>query len=116
MAANLTKQQIDEIQTAFDMFDKDSDGVITTEELTAVVASLGHATKESDIEDMIRQLDADNSGTVDFPEFLNMMAKKMTEDNSSDELRQAFDVFDENHDGFIRYKALSHCHRLNGIL
>ena len=87
MAANLTKQQIDEIQTAFDMFDKDNDGVITTEELAAVVASLGHATKESDIEDMIRQLDADNSGTVDFPEFLNMMKKKANEVDEEADLR-----------------------------
>ena len=31
MAENLTKQQIDEIKDAFDMFDKDGDGLITTE-------------------------------------------------------------------------------------
>ena len=31
MADNLTKQQILEIKHAFEMFDKDGDGVITTE-------------------------------------------------------------------------------------
>ena len=31
MAENLTKLQIDEIKDAFDMFDKDGDGLITTE-------------------------------------------------------------------------------------
>ena len=51
---------------------------------------------------MINQLDEDRSGTVDFPEFLNMMAKKLNEDDKVGELRQAFDIFDENNDGFIR--------------
>ena len=45
----------------------------------------------------------DGNGTVDFPEFLNMVARQMVEDDSSNDLRQAFDLFDENGDGFIRY-------------
>ena len=47
----------------------------------------------------------DGNGTVDFPEFLNMVARQMVEDDSSNDLRQAFDLFDENGDGFIRYWA-----------
>ena len=52
---------------------------------------------------MITQLDADKSGTVDFPEFLNMMAKTMHNNEKADDLRQAFNVFDDNNDGFIRW-------------
>ena len=70
--------------------------------MTDAVISLGHKAKESDIEDMITQLDADKSGTVDFPEFLNMMAKTMHNTEEADDLRQAFNVFDDNNDGFIR--------------
>ena len=44
----------------------------------------------------------DGNGTVDFPEFLNMVARQMVEDDSSNDLKQAFDLFDENGDGFIR--------------
>ena len=75
---------------------------ISIQELTDAVISLGHKAKESDIEDMITQLDADKSGTVDFPEFLNMMAKTMHNTEEADDLRQAFNVFDDNNDGFIR--------------
>ena len=39
---------------------------------------------------------------MDFPEFLNMVARQMVEDDSSNDLKQAFDLFDENGDGFIR--------------
>ena len=52
---------------------------------------------------LLRQLDGDGNGTVDFPEFLNIIAVKMGEDDSNDDLRQAFNVFDEDGDGFIRY-------------
>ena len=68
-----------------------------------VVRSLGHRTKEKEIEEMLRQLDGDGNGSVDFPEFLNIIAIKMCEDDSNDDLRQAFNVFDEDGDGFIRY-------------
>ena len=67
-----------------------------------MIASLGQKTPQKDIDEMINQLDEDRSGTVDFPEFLNMMAKKLNEDDKVGELRQAFDIFDENNDGFIR--------------
>ena len=41
------------------------------------------------------------SGTVDFPEFLNMMAKKIQSTDSEDEIREAFRVFDREKTGHI---------------
>ena len=105
MAEHLSKEQIEELQAAFEIFDKDSDGVITVEELEEVVRSLGQVTRPEDVREMISQLDADKSGTVDFHEFLIMMAKKMVAGEEDDELRQAFHVFDDNKDGFIRFIA-----------
>ena len=102
MAEHLTKEQIEELQAAFQIFDKDSDGVITIQELEEVVRSLGQVTRPEDVKEMISQLDADNSGTVDFHEFLMMMGRKMNTGEEEDELRQAFHVFDDNNDGFIR--------------
>ncbi|KAF5206534.1 Calmodulin, partial [Thalictrum thalictroides] len=32
--------------------------------------------KEAELEDMINEVDADQNGTIDFPEFLNLMARK----------------------------------------
>ena len=39
-------------------------------------------------------LDAGN-GTIDFPEFLTMMARKMKDTDSEEEIREAFRVFDK---------------------
>ena len=41
------------------------------------------------------------NGTVNFPEFLSLMAKKMRGTNTDDYLMEAFRVFDEDGDGFI---------------
>ena len=41
-----------------------------------------------------------NSGSIEFEEFLNMMRRKMKEnENSMDDVKAAFKVFDQNGDG-----------------
>ena len=43
---------------------------------------------------MVNQVDKDGTGSIDFPEFLMMMALKVDADNAEDEIREAFQVFD----------------------
>ena len=52
-------------------------GTITTKELGTVMRSLGQNPTEAELQDMINEVDADGNGTIDFPEFLSLMAKKM---------------------------------------
>jgi len=54
-----------------------SAGTITTKELGTVMRSLGQNPTEAELQDMINEVDADGNGTIDFPEFLNLMARKM---------------------------------------
>ena len=53
------------------------------------------------ISDMINEVDADGNGTIDFPEFLTMMARKMKDTDSEEEIREAFRVFDKDGNGYI---------------
>ena len=43
---------------------------------------------------MVNQVDKDGTGSIDFPEFLMMMAIKVDSENAEDEIREAFQVFD----------------------
>lgn len=47
------------------------------------------------------------NGTIDFPEFLNLMARKMEEIDSEEELKEAFRVFDRDGNGFISAAEVS---------
>ena len=49
-----------------------------------------------------QQIDADGNGNIDFPEFLTMMARKMKDSDSEEEILEAFKVFDTDGNGFIR--------------
>ena len=52
--------------------------------------SLGQNPTEAELQDMINEVDADGNGTIDFPEFLTMMARKMKDADSEEEIREAF--------------------------
>jgi calmodulin len=57
---------------------------------------------------MIGEVDTDGSGTIDFPEFLTMMARKMKDTDSEEEIKEAFKVFDKDRNGFISAAELRH--------
>lgn len=59
-------------------------------------------------QDMINEVDADGNGTIDFPEFLTMMARKMKDTDTEEEIREAFRVFDKDGNGFISAAELRH--------
>ncbi|XWS17111.1 hypothetical protein CRYUN_Cryun33cG0040200 [Craigia yunnanensis] len=64
-----------ELKEAFDVFDKDKDGLISVEELGSVLCSLGlkEGNKTEDCKAMIRKVDMDGDGMVNFDEFKRMM-------------------------------------------
>lgn len=73
-----------------------------------VMRSLGQNPTEAELQDMINEVDADGNGTIDFPEFLTMMARKMKDTDSEEEIREAFRVFDKDGNGFISAAELRH--------
>jgi Ca2+-binding EF-hand superfamily protein len=52
-------------------------GRITFEELATVIKSLDHGATEEELRHMIREVDVDGNGTIEFGEFWNLMARKI---------------------------------------
>ncbi|KAK9696251.1 EF-hand domain pair [Popillia japonica] len=104
----LSEDQVAEFKEAFMLFDKDEDGTITMAELGVVMRSLGQRPTETELRDMVNEVDQDGNGTIEFNEFLQMMSKKMKDADGEEELREAFRVFDKNNDGLISSNELRH--------
>ena len=84
-----------EYKEAFGLFDRDGSGTITTKELGIVMRALGKNPTEQDIVDMINEIDTEGRGTIDFPEFLTLMARPIREPDKVEDILDAFRVFDK---------------------
>ncbi|CAH1997962.1 unnamed protein product [Acanthoscelides obtectus] len=74
-----------ELRDAFRVFDKHNRGYITASDLRAVLQCLGEDLSEEEIEDMIKEVDVDGDGRIDFYEFVNALGEPGTEDSYDDE-------------------------------
>ncbi|RZC36508.1 neo-calmodulin-like, partial [Asbolus verrucosus] len=93
-----------ELRDAFRVFDKHNRGYITASDLRAVLQCLGEDLSEEEIEDMIKEVDVDGDGRIDFygmvcqfspsfpsiismtvAEFVNALGEPGTEDSYDDE-------------------------------
>lgn len=61
------------------MFDHDESGSITWVELGEVLQMLGQPASEQDLKDMVREIDEDGNGTIEFFEFMLLMTNKMND-------------------------------------
>ena len=70
----IENEEVD-LKEAFDVFDKDNDGLISVEELALVLTSLGlrEGRKIEECKEMIKKVDMDGDGMVNFNEFKRMM-------------------------------------------
>ena len=50
---------------------------------------------------MINEVDFDGTGVIEFPAFLKMMAKQVSDLEAEDEIREAFQFFDRVYSIFI---------------
>jgi len=97
---------IAEFKEAFNEFDKDGSGTISTKELLSVMRSMGQNPTEDELLALVMEVDINGDGTIDFEEFLGMMKQKANEADQESDLREAFKIFDRDKDGFIDLKEL----------
>merc|ERR1719251_220375 len=101
---DLDQIQTAEFREAFEEFDKDGSGAISSKELLGVMRAMGQNPTEDELNSLVMEVDLDGNGTIEFPEFLEMMKQKSKEVDQGVELKEAFKIFDRNKDGYITMK------------
>ena len=70
MTDEIPEEFVEEIRQTFQLFDKNEDGTIDQEELGDVFRSLGQHYTDAELHEMIAEIDTDQSGSIEFTEFL----------------------------------------------
>jgi calmodulin len=83
---------------AFTLFDSNSDGVITKDELKAVMASIKMDAPDAKLDAMIKEANTSGSGSVTKDEFIAMMSRKVAGADSKDDIIAAFKVLADDND------------------
>ncbi|KAH8823357.1 calmodulin [Flagelloscypha sp. PMI_526] len=91
--------------------DNDGDGVITARELGLVMQGLCEHPANTELQDMINEVDLDENGVIDFYEFLIMMARKTQDNETRNVIREVFDIFDKDGNGYITKAELTYVMR-----
>ena len=99
---------------AFNMFDTNHDGTITSQKLGELMRKLGQNPTEADLIQMIEAVAKPGSKKIGFDEFVDMMEKKNNEEDTEVEIINAFRVFDTESNGLISNQNLSHIIRTLG--
>jgi calcium-dependent protein kinase len=98
-----TKEEKDDLLKTFKAIDVDHDGQLTKNELKqGYVKIMGMTTEaaEQEAEQIMKNLDTNKSGTIDYTEFVNATISK-SRLLKDERLQAAFKVFDRNGDGVI---------------
>ncbi|XP_059090233.1 neo-calmodulin-like isoform X3 [Tigriopus californicus] len=93
-------------KNAFFYYDSRNTGYIRKTELTSLLRSMGQNPTDSQVHDMINEIDVDGSGVVEFEEFVKFITRLMKNIDPENEVREAYRRFDPDNEGVIRVEEL----------
>ncbi|PRQ60715.1 putative EF-hand domain pair protein [Rosa chinensis] len=113
-APKLDHEQIAELREIFRSFDQNNDGSLTPLELGSLLRSLGLKASHEQVETLIQKADRNDNGLVEFSEFLVLVKPDLLLlqggmcPYSEEMLRNMFDMFDRDGNGYISAAELAH--------
>jgi len=97
----------DEYKEAFQLFDKDGDGKISSSELGTVMRAVGQNPTQAEVREYIsNDLGGKDQFTLD--DFLKVLKNRSKPSNQEDQIKEAFKVFDKSNSGLIEINELKH--------
>lgn len=101
----MTEEHREEIKKSFEAISKDGKTIETTE-LKFAMRALGFEPKKEEIKKIQESVDRNETGRIEFEDFLLVMAQKFEEKGAKDEILKAFSLFDADGTGRITFENL----------
>jgi Ca2+-binding EF-hand superfamily protein len=107
---HLSDEERAEFKEIFDLVDEDKSGQISKNELKKLMETLRLHPTEEELTAMMREVDADGSGDIDFDEFVTVMSRRVQADYTPEQLKSAFKVFETDNvpPGYVSTEVLEH--------
>uniref|UniRef100_A0A1J3CKZ7 Putative calcium-binding protein CML36 n=1 Tax=Noccaea caerulescens TaxID=107243 RepID=A0A1J3CKZ7_NOCCA len=95
-----------EILQAFKLIDRDNDGAVSRHDLESLLSRLGpDPPTEEEIDVMLREVDCNGDGTIRLEELASRVVSS-DQSRDSNELKETFEFFDTDRDGYISAEEL----------
>ncbi|KAJ6239460.1 calmodulin [Anaeramoeba flamelloides] len=104
MTTELSKEKLEEYRSAFEMFDLNNSGLITSDELASMFHNFQQFPTKEELKSMIDNYASNSQEGINFEGFCKLMQR--SEKLDTNEMKEAFSVFDQNHDGVIDQQEL----------
>ncbi|KAG8266770.1 troponin C [Homalodisca vitripennis] len=102
------RRKIALLKNAFTAFDQEKKGCIGISMIGTILELLGHAQTNAQLEAIVKEVDLDGSGELEFEEFCILASKFLTEEEEdtnaellNSELKEAFRFYDRDGNGYI---------------
>mgnify|MGYP003386906750 CR=1 FL=1 len=96
-----------QLKEAFGLFDSDNKGILPASDVELLLTGIGFSdVSQQEISAMIKAMDGEVQGTIEYDEFEKVVLRKRAEPGSPEEIWRAFKVFDQDGKGRIETKHL----------
>ena len=113
---HLTLEEVKDLKLVFDAFDADCSGSINVIEIGRILKALGFKISEASLKTITGSFDLDNSGKIDFNDFLDIIISKQGSDRDvHSEIMQGFNLIDCDKTGRISLENLRNVCREHGL-
>jgi len=98
----------------FDFFDVDNSGTLSVEDFRQCLTSFGQKVTTEHVRQMLREADLDDSGEVEFDEFVKLMTSDSSKKVTMGAVRRYFETLDKDGSGYITAAELRHAYTTLG--
>ncbi|EDW09088.1 neo-calmodulin [Drosophila mojavensis] len=99
--SSASKELINELRLIYDKHDVNRTGKIDIRQLYQIMFDVGYAPTEGEVHEFMAEADEDDSSYIGFDAFIKMLAPKLNEMFSEENLGKAFAVFDRRKEGYF---------------